>query len=116
MIRPEQFRSSWPSVVRILAARTNDLDGAEEAAAEAFARAAASPDDIENLTAWCVSVGLRLWIDGLRRKVRGEELIAEIPEAPTHSGRDDRLDLLMVVCDPALSATSQLTLALRVVL
>lgn len=120
------FRRAWPSVVRQLAAHTGSLDLGEELAAEAIARAVASEDDIDDLVAWCTTVGRRLHVDlGRRAAVRdgaAPELIARaehttpVDRAPSEPFRvDDRLALLHVACEPALGAGSRLVLALRLV-
>ncbi|EWT03286.1 hypothetical protein N865_18870 [Intrasporangium oryzae NRRL B-24470] len=128
---PDEFEQAWPRIVRALAAFTGSLDDAEEFAAEAVARAAAFPGRIDSFAAWCTSVAKRAWIDDARRRKVEARLAPELvrPEVdPTASvtamapddrvageGLDDRLALLFVACDEALSPTSQMVLALRVV-
>ena len=136
-----EFQQAWPRIVRALASVTGSLDDAEEYAAESVARAAdhvrRSGEPIASLAAWCTSVAKRAWIDDhRRRRVEGRlapELVA--PEAdpssdtsamdhddpvgrslgPRGDALDDRLALLFVACDPVVSASSQMVLALRVV-
>ncbi|MER7072400.1 DUF6596 domain-containing protein [Terrabacter sp. NPDC000476] len=128
-----EFEEAWPRIVRALASFTGSLDDAEEYAAEAVARAAAHERDggvpIESYAAWCTSVARRAWLDDVRRRSTLRRLTPELarPEAD-HTAMDaddlplrgtvdldDRLALLFVACDEALSATSRMVLALRVV-
>ncbi|MET4099372.1 putative RNA polymerase sigma factor [Agrococcus sp. UYP10] len=116
----DAFTAAWPSVVRQLAAHARSIDEGEELAAEAFARAVAHPDEIDDLVAWCTTVGRRLHLDRVRRgAVRDRALpdLARRAEArvPGGTGVDDRLALLHVACDPALGFGSRLVLALRLV-
>ena len=138
MPQPGVFEEAWPRIVRSLASFTGSLDDAEEYAAEAVARAAdherRSGERIDSYAAWCTSVAKRAWLDDLRRRKVETRLAPEIarPEVdPTaehiaeatamdtddlsREGLDDRLALLFVACDEALSPTSRMVLALRVV-
>lgn len=124
-IDPAAFRTAWPQVVRSLAVTTRSLDGGEEYAAEAFARAAAQPDGaIDDLVGWCVRVGRRTWLDTVRHQnvfarlqpqlARPEVADVDVPTAPGDD-LDDRLALLFVACDEELAPGAQLVLAMRVV-
>ena len=132
-----EFEEAWPRIVRALASFTGSLDDAEEYAAEAVARAAAHERDggrpIESYAAWCTSVAKRAWLDDARRRSVERRLAPELarelarPEAERtamdadnlsfHAGEglDDRLALLFVACDEAISPASRMVLALRVV-
>ncbi|KRF38808.1 DUF6596 domain-containing protein [Terrabacter sp. Soil810] len=128
-----EFEEAWPRIVRALASFTGSLDDAEEYAAEAVARAAAHERDggapIESYAAWCTSVAKRAWLDDARRRTTWRRLAPELarPEADRtamdaddlsmhgHEGLDDRLALLFVACDEAISPASRMVLALRVV-
>jgi predicted RNA polymerase sigma factor len=123
-----ELSAALPRIVRILASWCGDLAVAEELTAEALARAVALPaaDRPRDLVPWCVQVGRRLRIDEVRRAARFERLAPELtrePDVSEHeldpdgipSGLDDRLALLFVACDPALTRENQLVLALRVV-
>ena len=136
-----EFQDAWPRIVRTLASFTGNLDDAEEYAAESVARAAdhmrRSGEPIASLAAWCTSVAKRAWIDDHRRRRVEGRLAPELvqPEAdptadtsamdhddpisrslgPRGDALDDRLALLFVACDPVVSASSQMVLALRVV-
>jgi predicted RNA polymerase sigma factor len=134
----EDFVEAWPRIVRALAAFTGSLDVAQEYAAEAMARAVVRAGDegrpLGSLAAWCTAVGKRAWIDDRRRAaveqrhvqhLAGElrQGIAEADAASEASARetplgdalDDRVALLFVACDPALTEQARLVLALRVV-
>ena len=125
-----EFEEAWPRIVRALASFTGSLDDAEEYAAEAVARAAAHERDggapIESYAAWCTSVAKRAWLDDARRRTTWRRLAPELarPEADrtamdaddlSREGLDDRLALLFVACDEAISPASRMVLALRVV-
>ncbi|MGO4600762.1 DUF6596 domain-containing protein [Terrabacter sp. 2YAF2] len=132
-----EFEEAWPRIVRALASFTGSLDDAEEYAAEAVARAAAHERDggrpIESYAAWCTSVAKRAWLDDARRRTVERRLAPELateltrPEAEhtamdaddlafhAGDGLDDRLALLFVACDEAISPASRMVLALRVV-
>ena len=128
-----EFEEAWPRIVRALASFTGSLDDAEEYAAEAVARAAAHERSggapIESYAAWCTSVARRAWLDDARRRTTLRRLAPELarPEADHaamdaddlslhgREGLDDRLALLFVACDEAISPASRMVLALRVV-
>ncbi|CAN7187216.1 sigma factor-like helix-turn-helix DNA-binding protein [Terrabacter sp. LjRoot27] len=128
-----EFEEAWPRIVRALASFTGSLDDAEEYAAEAVARAAAHERaggaPIESYAAWCTSVARRAWLDDARRRTTLRRLVPELarPEADRtamddddlslhgREGLDDRLALLFVACDEAISPASRMVLALRVV-
>ncbi|NUQ32266.1 MAG: hypothetical protein HOP99_05525, partial [Dermatophilaceae bacterium] len=140
-LAPGEFEEAWPRIVRALASFTGSLDEAEEYAAEAVARAAAHESaggvTIESYAAWCTSVAKRAWLDDARRRSVERRLAPELarPDVdPTSDpvtertvmdaddlsahvleGLDDRLALLFVACDEALSPASRMVLALRVV-
>ncbi|GAA1425419.1 DUF6596 domain-containing protein [Agrococcus citreus] len=116
----EQFRAAWPSVVRQLAAFAGSLDAGEELAAEAIARAVEQQRPIDDLVAWCTTVGRRLHVDAVRSRAAGERAMGELarrpPAEPASLGvDDDRYALLLVACDPVLGFASRLVVALRVV-
>ncbi len=130
---PEQFEKAWPRIVRALAGFTGSLDDAEEYAAEAVARAAAHDGPVDSLAAWCTAVAKRAWIDDHRRRAVEARLAPELAgfdpaagataDPDTHvdsdpimsDDLDDRLALLFVACDDALTPGGQMVLALRVV-
>lgn len=123
--------SARPQVVAGLLRYFRDLDMAEEAFQEASLRALrlwpqnGPPRDP---AAWLMLVGRNAGIDMVRRsKYRGdmppEETISDLGdvEAPLAERldeadyRDDILRLLFICCHPALPATQQIALALRIV-
>ena len=128
-----EFEEAWPRIVRALASFTGSLDAAEEYAAEAVARAAAHERaggrPIESYAAWCTSVAKRAWLDDARRAAVERRRAPDLarPEAAHtamdaddlsldgREGLDDRLALLFVACDEAISPASRMVLALRVV-
>ena len=119
----EEFQEAWPRIVRALASWTGSLDDAEEYAAEAVSRAV-THHDVDDLAAWCVSVAKRAWIDDHRRRdvftrrmpeLAPDESTAAMHEHDLPEGLDDRLALLFVACDDALSRGASMVLALRVV-
>lgn len=133
-LAPGEFEEAWPRIVRVLASFTGSLDDAEEYAAEAVARAAdherRTGTPIDSWAAWCTTVAKRAWLDDTRRRAALDRLAPQLarPEAdPTadatvmdtddlaREGLDDRLALLYVACDEALSPASRMVLALRVV-
>jgi RNA polymerase sigma-70 factor, ECF subfamily len=120
-ILDDTFRREWPRLVAAVARFTGDLDLAEDAVQEAFARAAASRDRemLINPAAWLTTVAKRIAIDTLRREARLQArlpLLAPDDIAPVSDPTgDDRLALLFAVCTPALEPETRLALALRFV-
>ncbi|WP_108661892.1 RNA polymerase sigma factor [Acuticoccus kandeliae] len=120
-----------PRVVAALLRYFRDLDTAEEAFQEACLRAlkrwpAEGPP--KNPGGWLIIVGRNAGIDAKRRRAKeaalpDEEAISDLSDAEaeavdnldTAAYRDDILRLLFVCCDPALPATRQIALALRIV-
>jgi RNA polymerase sigma-70 factor (ECF subfamily) len=121
-------RSVGGRVIAALAARYRNLDIAEEAFAEACARAAKAwpergePDDP---VAWLYRVAERCAYDALRRRRTRERLKPDAPEPePTAEDvmaedagliPDERLKLIFVCCHPALAAEARIALTLRLV-
>jgi RNA polymerase sigma-70 factor (ECF subfamily) len=120
-----------PQAVAALLRYFRDLDTAEEAFQEACLRALRTwprngpPRDS---AAWLIMVGKNAGIDGVRRHKREqplppEEVITDLSDVETERAeqidaghyRDDILRLLFVCCHPALPATQQIALALRIV-
>ena len=122
------MRAAGGRVIAGLAARYRDLDIAEEAFAEACARAAelwpraGAP---ENAVAWLYRVAERCALDTLRRRRTRDRLRPEPPpdvpdaEALMADGArlipDERLRLIFVCCHPAIAAESRAALTLRLV-
>jgi RNA polymerase sigma-70 factor, ECF subfamily len=121
-------RRSYGKLVAMLAARTRDVAGAEDALAEAFASALADwpasgvPDAPE---AWLLTVARRRLIDVSRRQRTRTEaaghlrLVAEEIEAATASAGempDERLALMFACAHPAIDRGIRAPLILQTVL
>jgi RNA polymerase sigma-70 factor (ECF subfamily) len=121
-------RADGARIRAALAARFRDLDLAEEAFAEACARAAGIwlgrgvPTDP---AAWLWRVAERVALDTLRRRRSHARLAPEPPEPEPHAEEvmasdaaiipDERLRLIFVCCHPAVAAESRAALTLRLV-
>lgn len=121
-------RRSYGKLVALLAARTRDVAGAEDALAEAFAAALVDwpaggvPRSPE---AWLLTVARRKWIDATRRRRSAEEgaghlqLVAEeIAAAAEDAGGlpDERLALMFACAHPALDPGIRAPLILQTIL
>jgi RNA polymerase sigma-70 factor (ECF subfamily) len=115
-------RSAGARVVAALAGRYRDLDIAEEAFAEACARAAAvwprdgAPDDP---AAWLYRTADRAALDWLRKRRVRQRLTPE-PEEPIDMDEpqpipDERLRLIFVCCHPAVAPDARAALTLRLI-
>ncbi|SFR69677.1 RNA polymerase, sigma subunit, ECF family [Agromyces sp. CF514] len=128
------YREEWSRVVATLIRATRDWDLAEDAAADAFVRAAERwPDEgvPDNPGAWLTTVARNRALDVLRRrgveidKVREWMVMDELrgPGAPTDPGDlaasadeiDDRLRLIFTCAHPALPLEARVALTLRTV-
>lgn len=122
------YRTEAPKVLATLVRRLGDLDLAEEAVHEAFAAAALQwPRDgfPEHPRAWLVATARFKAIDALRRRARGDAIIAELetpgdaardaPDDPDDPDdvRDDRLRLVFMCCHPVLPVEQRVALSLR---
>jgi len=116
------FRSASARIVGALAARYRDLDLAEEAFAEACARAAEAWKSTapERPDGWLYAVAQRCALDLLRKRAvrerQGAEMEAEcsMDEEPTFIP-DERLRLIFVCCHPAIAPDARAALTLRTV-
>jgi RNA polymerase sigma-70 factor (ECF subfamily) len=121
-------RQSYGKLVALLAARTRDVAGAEDALSDAFAAALVEwpakgvPDVPE---AWLLTVARRKWIDADRRRRSREEgvghlrLVAEEIEAAAEDESplpDDRLRLMFACAHPALDPAIRAPLILQTIL
>ncbi|HEY2389160.1 MAG TPA: DUF6596 domain-containing protein [Candidatus Binatia bacterium] len=120
-------RRSYGKLVALLAARTRDVAGAEDALAEAFAAALVEwprtgvPQSPE---AWLLTVARRKHIDVVRHERVGEEagghlkLMAEEMAAAAEQATmpDERLALMFACAHPAISAGIRAPLILQTIL
>lgn len=118
-------RSSYGKLVAVLAARTRDVTGAEDALAEAFAAALADwpasgvPRSPE---AWLLTVARRKWIDATRRRRSAEDatghlqLVAEELAESAGALPDERLALMFACAHPALDPPVRAPLILQTIL
>lgn len=121
-------REAGARIIAALATRFRDLDIAEEAFADACAKAAEAwprsgvPDDP---AAWLYRVAERRGLDAVRKRTVRERLVPEAPKPePTAEDilmddasliPDERLRLIFVCCHPAVAAESRAALTLRLV-
>lgn len=123
----ESARRDGGRIVAALAAAFRDLDLAEEAYAEACARAAAvwSAAPPLNASAWLYATARRCVLDMIRRRNVRRRHVAEPPE-PSPSAEDvltadervipdERLRLIFVCCHPAVAPEARAALTLRLV-
>ena len=114
-------------MIAALAARLRNLDLAEEAFAEACARAAAAWADQppRDPAAWLYAVGCRAAYDRLRRDAVRRRIAPDPPRpeatAEDHMASDEalipeeRLRLIFICCHPAVASDARAALALQVV-
>lgn len=121
------YRSDWGRIVAALIRVAGDFDVAEEAAQDAFAAALEqwTNDGIpETPAAWILQTARHKAIDRIRRQVRLQEKLRELPltEAAPHDAEnefdtgqipDERLRLIFTCCHPALAHELQVALTLR---
>ena len=123
------YREEWTTVVAALARRLDDLQAAEDAAAEAFAAAARTwPRDgiPPNPGGWLTVTAWRKAVDQLRRDrpvTVDPQVLAEVThsageedaEMETGPLGDDRLGLVFACCHPALALEVRVAMTLRYV-
>jgi RNA polymerase sigma-70 factor (ECF subfamily) len=121
------FRAEWGRLMSLLVSRTRRLDLAEDALSEAFARASERwPDEgvPANPAGWLYAAAYRQMLGRLRAEAvagRKAPLLAVRPGwVPPHESQDeladDRLQLILLCCHPALPRDSRSALALRLVI
>ena len=94
--RNERPVRSYGKLVAILAARTGDVAGAEDALSEAFAAALEqwpARGEPSNPEAWLLTVARRRQVDSLRQK----RLDDDLTDLARHSRRTGRWDALVTV-------------------
>ncbi len=117
------FRAEYGRAVAVLVRTFGDIDIAEDAVQDAFATAAQRwPVDGHppSPAGWIITTARNRAIDRLRREASRDERHAQAallhaaaepePEGPV---RDDRLRLIFTCCHPALAASAQVALTLR---
>ena len=121
-------RRSYGKLVALLAARTRDVAGAEDALADAFASALVdwpSGGVPRSPEAWLLSVARRKWIDAARRRRTAHDaaghlrLLAEEVESASrgaHELPDQRLALMFACAHPALEPAIRAPLILQTIL
>ncbi len=120
-------RESGGRIIAYLAAGFRDLDLAEEAFAEACARAVTAWAQAEprDPAAWLYATARRHALDMIRRRTVRERLAPD-PPAPQRSAEDmlvsddalipdERLKLIFVCCHPAVAPEARAALTLRLV-
>jgi RNA polymerase sigma-70 factor (ECF subfamily) len=118
------FRDHWARAVGALWRRFGDPDLAEEAVQEAFTRAAARwPADgvPAEPAAWLIATAGNIAVDRLRRDRTLAEKLPQLdlpgaepaPEVGDDGLPDDRLELILACCHPALAPEAQVSLTLR---
>jgi len=125
----ETYRADWGRLLSLLVARTRRLDLAEDALAEAFARASARWPDAgapANPAGWLYTTASRLIIGRLRSEAvagRKAPLLAvgagwaqPAPVDEIDALDDERLALILLCCHPALHPDARSPLALRLVI
>jgi RNA polymerase sigma-70 factor, ECF subfamily len=121
----QAHHEEWARLVATLTKRFGDLDIAEEAAAEAFARAVERwPADglPPNPGAWLTTTATRKAIDRIRRESKRDDkqrearmLYDDDPPEPVGVIDDERLRLIFTCCHPALAMQARVALTLRMV-
>lgn len=121
------YRAEWGRLLSLLASRTRRLDLAEDALSEAFARASErwpAKGVPANPPGWLYTTAYRYVVGRLRAEAvagRKEPLLAVRPgwvsaDEARQGLADDRLELILLCCHPALPRESRSALALRLVI
>jgi predicted RNA polymerase sigma factor len=116
-------RASYGRLLSLLAVRTGDPAGAEDALAEAFLAAVTQwPRDgvPQNPEAWLLTTARRRLVDATRRRARHDrhaQLLVSVDDAAEGDGfGDERLRLLFACAHPAIDAAVRTPLMLQMVL
>jgi RNA polymerase sigma-70 factor (ECF subfamily) len=117
------FRAEYGRAVAVLVGVFGDIDLAEDAIQDAFTTAAARwPADglPPSPAGWIITTARHRAIDRLRREASRADKQAQAAllhagdgPAPEGAVRDDRLRLIFTCCHPALGASAQVALTLR---
>lgn len=125
----DAYRHDWAFVLAATVRVTADLDLAEESVQEAFVSALTSWREQgvpNNPAAWLTTTARRRAVDAIRRDVTLRRKLPLVVDAEpesmepfeideTASVPDDRLRLVFMCCNPALSDDAQVALTLRLV-
>src|SRR5215510_1136151 len=121
----QAHHEEWARVVAALTRRFDDLDIAEEAAAEAFAIAVErwQADGVPpSPGAWLTTTANRKAIDRIRRESKRHDkqkeaqlLYDDDPPGPPGAIGDERLRLIFTCCHPALAMETRVALTLRMI-
>ncbi len=116
------LRELAPQVLGVLARRSGDFAGSEDAVQEALLAAAAhwpAEGRPDNPRGWLIQVAWRRLTDQVRSEQarrRREDAAALLEPSPAQaSGQDDTLMLLFLCCHPDLTSASAIALTLRAV-
>lgn len=123
----QAYRDEWGRLLSLLVSRTRRLDLAEDALSEAFARALSHwPTEgmPANPSGWLYTTAYRQILGLLRAEAiagRKAPLLAVTrgwmpPDESPEELADDRLELILLCCHPALPRASRSALALRLIL
>ena len=112
-----------PQVIASLAVQLRDLDLAEDAFAEAAAKAIELDEAPEKLTGWLFVTAKRKALDMLRKRgsearaIAGAEQLTDMAEILTlpEPIADERLRLIFICCHPAIALETRTALALKVI-
>ncbi|GAA0418991.1 sigma-70 family RNA polymerase sigma factor [Leifsonia naganoensis] len=129
------YRTEAPRILGAVARSVGDLQLAEDAVQEAFARAvaeAAAGREPSNPAAWITTVARRIAVDLRRREATATRALPVLAaeeagrEAAAHAAEadmltddvfngDERLELILLVCHPEVAEETRVALALRFV-
>jgi RNA polymerase sigma-70 factor (ECF subfamily) len=113
----EEVARAWPRLLASLVREFGSIELAEDSLQDAWIRAS-SREDIADPAAWVLTAARRIAIDSVRREValrRRLPQLAEVPGGGATTTGDDRVELLLLACDPVVAADARLPLALRFV-
>ncbi|MFN8520978.1 MAG: DUF6596 domain-containing protein [Chloroflexota bacterium] len=112
----EEVARAWPRLLAGLVRELGSVELAEDALQEAWIRASVR-DDIADPVAWVLTAARRIAIDDLRREAALRRRLPQLAETPPQPGTtgDERVELLLLACDPVVPIDSRLPLALRFV-
>jgi RNA polymerase sigma-70 factor (ECF subfamily) len=114
----ERYRAAWPRMLGRLVREFGQVELAEDCLQEACLRALGRPE-VRDAPAWILTTARRLMLDTRRHEAVGVRkapmLVDHGAASPGSPTGDDRLDLLVLACQPVLPPASRMPLALRFV-